>query len=357
MDSSIKNEPVSLRGKALAEHPEFPWLDAGDNALMGSFLRGRGWLERGEALVSCDKAGEGNMNLTLRIVTDRRSLILKQARPWVEKYDHIPAPWDRATYEQRFYNRVASVPEAASRMPRLIAIDEDARVLLLEDLKDAHDFTSLYTGGTVTEDELVELAAYLTALNAATCGEFDPAFVNRDMRALNHEHIFVIPLAEDNGLEVDGFEPGLEVVADRLRSDDAYREVVDETADRYLADGPCLVHGDYFPGSWIRAASAIYVIDPEFCYFGDPEFDLGVAIAHLRMSDQPLASAKLFLEVYTRNAQIDQTWVARYAAIEVMRRIIGVAQLPIPAREGFRAELLEASRRTASSVQFEMLWE
>lgn len=340
----------------MAEHPEFPWLEAGANTEVAAFLESRGWLEEGETLVSCARAGEGNMNLTLRLVTNKRSLILKQARPWVEKYDHISAPWDRATYEQRFYDRVSSIPEAASRMPRLIASDEDARVTILQDLEGAHDFTSVYDDGRVTEDELTELAKYLSALHSATRGESDPTFLNREMRALNHEHIFVIPLAEDNGLELDTFEPGLESVADRLRQDEDYRAVVTETGERYLADGRCLVHGDYFPGSWMRSESAIYVIDPEFCFFGDPEFDLGVAIAHLRMSHQPIDSAHAFLSAYGQNCEYDSAWIARYAAVEVMRRIIGVAQLPIRAPEGFRAELLEDSKMSASDLRFESLW-
>ena len=31
-----------------------------------------------ETIVSVDKAGEGNMNLTLRVTTDQRSVIVKQ---------------------------------------------------------------------------------------------------------------------------------------------------------------------------------------------------------------------------------------------------------------------------------------
>src|SRR2546421_5684303 len=46
--------------------------------------------------LSAAPAGEGNMNYTLRIGTSERSFVMKQARPWVEKYPHIAAPWDRA---------------------------------------------------------------------------------------------------------------------------------------------------------------------------------------------------------------------------------------------------------------------
>jgi len=39
-----------------------------------------------EEVISMKKPGEGNMNVVLRIITNERSFILKQSRPYVEKY-------------------------------------------------------------------------------------------------------------------------------------------------------------------------------------------------------------------------------------------------------------------------------
>ena len=112
------------------------------------------------------------MNLTLRIHTSTRRFILKQSRPWVEKYPEIEAPWERSQSELRFYERARAIPAVARRMPRLIAGDAAARVLLLEDLVDARDLTSLYSqpGETMRDDEIDTLAAYLGALHAGTRG-------------------------------------------------------------------------------------------------------------------------------------------------------------------------------------------
>jgi len=77
-----------------------------------------------------------------------------------------------------------------------------------------------------------------------------------------------------------------------------------------------------------------------------PRRHLGCAVAHLVLARQPAASIRLFLAAYANGAArgYDAPWVARYAAAEIMRRLIGVAQLPIPASTGARAELLERSR-------------
>lgn len=297
------------------------------------------------------------MNLTLLVETNRRKLVLKQARPWVEKYDHIAAPWERMDYEQRFYERAASIPEVAARMPNLIAADREARCVLLEALEDARDFTDLYAGAEIAEQDLRELVIYLAALHSATRGAPDPAFANREMRRLNHEHIFCIPLAVE--LDLERFEPGLNKAAEQLKRDEAFVSAVRALGERYLADGPCLVHGDYFPGSWLRSGKGVKVIDPEFCFCGDPEFDLGVWIAHLALGRKGRTIAASILDDYDRRAKTrsDRALIARYAATEVMRRLIGVAQLPIAPSNGWRGEMLERARGAMENQKFTDLFE
>ncbi|PCJ51189.1 MAG: aminoglycoside phosphotransferase [Candidatus Hydrogenedentota bacterium] len=345
---------MTLRESHIADNPEFPWLEAADVDGISTCLNALGWLESGERIVTCDKAGEGNMNLTLRVVTNLRSVILKQARPWVEKYDTIPAPWDRCLFEQRFYERVQVLPAVADHMPKLLAADGDAKLLLLEDLGEAADYTDLYADAALHEPEIAALAKYLSTLHAGTRSEPDPAFANREMRALNYEHIFVIPLATDNGLDVDAFEPGLSEMADKLRDDAEYMEWVRKMGDRYLADGPCLLHGDFFPGSWLYHDGGVKVIDPEFCFYGDPEFDLGVWLAHICLADQDESVFKELIGAYS--GVFDSALTVRYAAVEIMRRLLGVAQLPIPVSDGTRSRLLEKSRHAMITGEIEVLW-
>ena len=350
---------TKLQEECIAAHPEFPWLEAGNVEQLEGFLASRSWLREGERLLACGKAGEGNMNLVLRLRTDQRTMILKQARPWVEKYAHIEAPWDRSLFEQRFYERVASLPEVAAAMPRLMATDADARVIVMEDLGEAGDFTDLYSGARIKEEEIRALAQYLRVLHEGTRSKPDPELANRKMRALNYEHQFVVPLETDSLVDLEIHELWLKEEAGQLRDDGAFCAAVQIAGERYLKEGPCLVHGDYFPGSWLRTDSGPKVIDPEFCFYGDAEYDVGVCLAHLRMSEQDFDFAKAFLAAYVgsvHESRLDMDWVARYAAVEVMRRIIGVAQLPIPPTEGLRARLLKHSRKALMGRSVEELW-
>ncbi len=353
--SILMNKTDEVRAR-----PDFPWLSLDDAAGLETFLRKRGWLVADERMLACEKPGEGNMNLTIRVRTNRRSFIVKQARPWVEKYDHIPAPWDRMQYECRFYERARSIPLVARSMPQLLGADPQAHALMLEDLADAQVLTSLYAGDSLSRRELAGLGCYLRALHDATRGVSDPLLANRAMRKLNHEHIYQFPLAENNGLELDKFQVGLDAAAACLRDDQQYRRLVRQTGERYLADGSCLVHGDYFPGSWLRTAAGIRVIDAEFCYYGDGEFDLGCAVAHLALASQPRQDAVALLGAYDEapgGHPVQSSLVASYAAVEVMRRLIGVAQLPLTGDRVDRSRLLDRSRQALVRQSWELLWE
>ena len=57
------------------------------------------------------------------------------------------------------------------------------------------------------------------------------------MRALNHAHIFEIPLS-DRGPDLDALTPGLQAVADDLRRDRSFVERVTALGRLYLDDGP-----------------------------------------------------------------------------------------------------------------------
>jgi len=350
---------MGLREEYRVSHPDFPWLSASDPGPVAALLARNGWLEPGEQVRAVAKAGEGNMNLSLRVDTDRRSVVLKQARPWVEKYDMIAAPWDRSLHEQRFYQRVRDLAKVASRMPRLLGADAQAHALLLEFCPGASDLSSVYAGDRLTRDELETLADYLAALHRGTRGQPEPDFANVEMRRLNHEHIYRLPLAGVPGMDLERFEPGLTAAAQALREDPAYVEAVHRTGERYLGAGPSLLHGDYFPGSWLRTDPGLRVIDPEFCFYGDPEFDLGCVAAHLALSGHARTDWDAFANAYRSSTvrMLDTALTARFAGAEVMRRLLGVAQLPIPpSTDRRRAHLLERSRTAVLDGNAGSLW-
>ena len=329
--------------------PDAYFLDAADLEELERYARQQEFIGPTQSLHSAQKAGEGNMNLTLRLTTAESSLILKQARPWVEKYPHIEAPADRSLVEIAFYEIAAKRPALRDAMPRLLGSDPASRVIALEDLGEAKDFTQLYSGKTLTRAELDSLVAYLETLHVAWDFPLPTVFANREMRALNHEHIFRLPLVSDNGLELDSFTTGLQEASEALKTDRDYVDRVTKLGEIYLADGERLVivHGDYFPGSWLRTARGIRIIDPEFCFTGPAAFDVGIMLGHFYLADQ--ACAKDVLELYPSNDEA-AALARQFAGVEIMRRLIGVAQLPLSCGIERKRELLELSRELVLSA-------
>lgn len=314
------------------------FADAGQPGEMTGYLRQRGWIAASCSVASAVRAGEGNMNLVLRVqLDDGSSFILKQARPWAEKFPSVAAPATRADVEAEYYRRTAAEPLIAARSPRLLQSDPDSHVLMLEDLGHGADLSRLYRTGAVLEaGTLTALVEYLAVLHRSfrqpACG-----FViqNRAMRELNAEHIFRFPFAADTGFNPDAVTPGLAAAAASCRSDAVLMARIRALQQRYLADGDTLLHGDYFPGSILQTPTGIKVIDAEFCFFGDAEFDVGVLIAHLMLAAQSEDAIESVLTHYARAvsgsaaASFSVARCRHYAGIEILRRLLGLAQLPL----------------------------
>ena len=319
-----------------AAPPSAFFLDANDPQGVAAFLSRHAWLKPGEKVLSLESAGQGNMNYLLRVTTDARTFILKQSRPWVEKYPEIAAPFDRALVEAEFYRLVAGT-EAASFLPKLYGFDEESRILCLEDLGNAGDCCDLYAGASLTPNERHQLYRFLSLLHSSRA-----RLANRAMRALNHFHIFVFPFQANNGIDLDRFTMGLQNLADRLKTSHFLLHRVSELGRIYLADGDYLVHGDLFPGSWLRSPSGIKVIDPEFAFAGAREFDVGVLLAHERIAGlAPYPS--LLQSHYAQWNEIDSQLVSGFAGVEILRRLLGVAQLPLSFDLERKQALLESA--------------
>ena len=314
-----------------------------------AYLVGRGFAKAGEAMTA-ERAGEGNMNCVVRVRFPNRSLILKQARPWVEKYPSIAAPVERAASEARFYHFAAKSSSVAAMMPRLLDFDECSALLIMEDIYPADTLLDCYRGArSFHRPQLNELARYTSALHRLTIPPGErTAFRNGEMRKLNHEHIFDIPLRTDGALSemLERVTPGLDRVGDALRWDRRFREAVEKLGRCYLEhEGPSLIHGDLFPGSLLQAGPGqLRVIDPEFSFCGNPEFDIGVFYAHLLLSRHEDDTANFWLQVALEDTPHSEPLVLQFAGVEIMRRILGVAQLPASLSLETKQHLLERSR-------------
>lgn len=288
-------------------------------------LQNLNFWQLGEKINHISVPGESNMNLVLRIRTNQGSYILKQSKSYVRKYPQIPAPILRIEIEYQFLKQLASNSFLASLSPKVLHYDAPNHLMLLEDLGEGSDFLSLYGGFRQLEIEVINhLVDYLKHLHQLEITHF-PSTVT--MRTLNHEHIFNFPFLEENGFDLDTIQPGLQEVSLTYKTNPLLKKAIQTLGNRYLANGKVLMHGDFYPGSWLQVPSGIKIIDPEFGGLGDAEFDLGVFLAHLDLSEQAEDMSAQVQKQY--NLPVDWSLVQQYRGVEILRRLIGIAQLPV----------------------------
>ncbi len=158
-----------------------------------------------------------------------------------------PGTANRTLLETAFYETVRPHPAVRRRMPELLGFDADARILMLEDCGPAGDWTRIYRGAALDTRTCDVLVDYLCALH-----RIEPATDERrrcrnlEMRRLNHERMFSLPLQPANGLDLDAITPGLSSAAQRLSNDREFVWRVTELGRLYLEeeDG-VLLHGDF----------------------------------------------------------------------------------------------------------------
>ena len=308
-----------------------------------AYLKEKKILSATEFISKAEMPGEGNMNYTLRVFVDERTFIVKQARPYVEKYPTIAAPENRILVESKFYQLIATDIFLKSRMPVLNFTDKEMHLIVMQDLGAASDFTFLYKNRQVLATEsAIACAQFLSTLHANFKKEgHNELMANRELRKLNHEHIFIYPFLEENGLNLDSVTPGLQEFSLRYKQDVRLKELIERLGNTYLSDGDTLLHGDFYPGSWLHTSDGVKIIDPEFSFYGLAEFDVGIMLAHLHLTRQPPAIFELVENNYSKSLTFDNELLDAFTGIEILRRIIGLAQLPLSLALPEKKQLLE----------------
>lgn len=309
-----------------------------------AYLRQVGLTAKGEHVIAIEKPGEGNMNVVIRIKTNITSLIFKQSREFVQKYPQIPAPMNRISVEYSFYNAL-SATSAASFFPKIRHFDEENYALILEDLGQVQDLSRLYSTREVNTPNLKDLVHILSEIHLAKPPQNQPK--NLELRKLNHQHIFILPFVLDNGFDLDSIQEGLQKLAEPIKNDENLKQRVHEIGELYLSEGNTLLHGDYYPGSWMKIDNKIYVLDPEFSFLGFAEFDLGVMAAHLILSTGKIESVEGILNEY--QGKVSYQLTCQMAGIEIIRRLIGLAQLPLERTLEEKEHLLQMAKKLVLS--------
>jgi 5-methylthioribose kinase len=322
-------------------------LDLARPSELRNFLRARGLLAADRQLARLERAGDGAMNLTLRArFDDGRSLIVRQSRGRVERRPEVPAPEARILSEIAFYRAVAVEPVLARRLPGLVYYSARDRIACLEDLGEAGDLTGMHRGEPLPATCEQELLAWLRGVHALPldANDWGEVLQNRAMRAFHHALAFEAPFSGDGCADLDARTPGLAQGARRLRNDLALRARARDLGNRYLARGPHLLHGDFWPGNWLRHARGIRVVDAELACFGAAEYDVGVYLAHRLLAGATRDDIATAIATYAPPPGFEHATALGFAGIEMLRRLLGAAPLWLDGSLARQLELLATGR-------------
>ena len=288
---------------------------------LNDYLKNRiNFLKKNEVLIDKEIPGEGNMNIVIRLITNQRSFILKQSRSFVVKYPKLSAPLNRIDVEYNFYSQVG----VNSFFPKVLKFDPKNYILFLEDLGTCEDLTSIYQSTIIPKDFIDKLIMGLNYIHQQKTFKVYPE--NKLLRKLNHQHIFILPFIE-NDFPLDHVQKGLKNLAKPFKTNKLLFKKISEAGKIYMEKGDTLLHGDYYPGSWIQLDKRFCIIDPEFSFVGPKEFDLGVMAAHIILTTGQRSFFDLTIKNYEGTINVNMTKI--YCGIEIIRRLIGLAQLPI----------------------------
>ena len=288
---------------------------------LNDYLKNRiNFLKKNEVLIDKEIPGEGNMNIVIRLITNQRSFILKQSRSFVVKYPKLSAPLNRIDVEYNFYSQVG----VNSFFPKVLKFDPKNYILFLEDLGTCEDLTSIYQSTIIPKDFIDKLIMGLNYIHKQKISKVYPE--NKLLRKLNHQHIFILPFIE-NDFPLDHVQKGLNELAKPFKTNKILFKKISEAGKIYMEKGDTLLHGDYYPGSWIQLDKRLCIIDPEFSFLGPKEFDLGVMAAHIILTTGQRSFFDLTIKNYQGKINVNMTKI--YCGIEIIRRLIGLAQLPI----------------------------
>lgn len=331
---------MTLQDRFLRDAPDSIYFDFDQEAALINLVREKGWISPSVKVLGLEKPGDGNMNFVVRIRTTSGSIVIKQSRPWVEKYPDLEAPMNRVLVEASFYSALQRDDFFDDYCPTIIGFDASNYLLALEDLGENADYTTLYQQDAMLPDaELERLVAFISHLHNSRTGGAIHFPDNGLLKKLNHTHIFDYPFQVENGFDLDSIQSGLQALATPYKTDSKLKAQILTLGDIYLGSGNTLIHGDYYPGSWLKTSSGVKVIDPEFSHFGQPEFDLGVMIAHLKIAGLT-SSLRRVWSSYKKPVGFDVPMFIGFCGVEIMRRLLGVAQLPLQLSLEAKADLL-----------------
>jgi hypothetical protein len=304
------------------ENPEYPFLDTSRYDAVAAYLAARNILilDPAERVERLEPTVGVARNAATRVVTNQRTLFLKQFRPWPARPDGVaplPTAAERFGAESQFH-RATKIGGCGRRLlPALLHSDSRAACLIFEDAG-----APVRGRAKLAIAEVEELASFLLCMHhhsqsVPSSVHYGSAGVLQWQRA----RLFSAP-ARRGSWRTSLAEHG-----------NGVRAALGDAAWAIEMDGRSLVHGDFVLANWMSSGTHRRIADAECSFFGQPEFDVGSFVASLLATRQPETVVAAGIAALTRgcmryNARLAAAFTAAHlcAMLDESRGSRGIAR-------------------------------
>ncbi len=257
--------------------------------------------------------GDGNLNFVYVIKSPKKSLILKQAVPYLRCVGtDYPLDKERMTFEieaLKIEKEIAPdfVPEiyySSHEMSLVVMQNLDRHKILRSEMINRVIFPKLSEHiSTFLADTLFYTSDFF--LSSKEKKENVKKFINIELCKITEDFIFTHPYEEN---ETNEYNPKLDMsVVKSFRENRDIKVAVAKLRYKFMSEAQALLHGDLHSGSIMLNQNETYVIDPEFAFYGPMGFDIGIYLANLAMSYLSLDKNETEYQEYVLG-MIKDTW-------------------------------------------------
>ncbi len=238
-----------------------------------------------------EEVGDGNLNLVFIIKSEKKSLIAKQALPYVRLVgESWPLPLSRAYFEHEALCRHNDITPHLT--PAILHYDHEKALIIMEHLTPHIILRKGLISGVqypLLADHMGHFLAesLFNTSDLALDGQTKKMSValfseNHVMSGLTEQVIFDDPYfdAELNRHT----SPELDDFVNNIRSDNALKKAIQELKTIFMNKPESLLHGDLHTGSVMVTQEDTRIIDPEFAFYGPMGFDIGAFMTNLLLS-------------------------------------------------------------------------
>jgi len=231
-----------------------------------------------------DEETDGFVNFLFRIIDNAgKSVILKQARPYIRVFDEASLDVSRNKLEYETMRIRSNI--CHNYVPEIFHIDYENNAFIMEDCKDYRPLRFEMSKMKRFDDLAKQISEYMSKSNFYTSEYFlssedhkglQAAFVNIEMRNIIENAAFIKDYV-NVGTRRDDIH---ETIVEWIWQQEIVQLETLKSRDIFMKKGQCLVHGDLHTSNVLVSEDNIKIIDMEYTFMGPFSADMGYFLAN-----------------------------------------------------------------------------